>query len=107
MPWFDLLQKVVRPAPLTVTGAFAFGLKPIAKSMQRMGLIETEWGDSVADGMGAMVAAWRVEERVAVTGGKLLDDPLMQAVAEYNEVDCKVMAEILSWLRAREVSSGA
>ena len=107
LPWFDLLQKVVRPAPLTVTGAFAFGLKPIAKAMHRMGLIDTEWGDSVADGMGAMVAAWRVEERIAVAGGKLLDDPLMQAVAEYNEVDCKVMAEILAWLRAREQGSGA
>jgi len=28
-----------------------------------------------------------------------LDDPLMQEVANYNRVDCQVMAEILGWLR--------
>ena len=107
MPWYDLLQQVVRPAPLTVTGAFAFGLKPIAKSLHAMGLIQTAWGDSVADGMGAMVAAWRVDDRISQVGGKLIDDPLMRAVAEYNEVDCRVMAEILSWLRAREDANHA
>jgi hypothetical protein len=55
--------------------------------------------------MGAMVAAWRVDEAVAASGGKLLDDPLMREVADYNRVDCQVMAEILQWLRARETST--
>jgi predicted RecB family nuclease len=103
LPWFDLLTEVVKAAPVTVTGAFNFGLKAIAKAMHAQGLIETSWGDGPTDGMGAMVAAWRVDEAVAQSGGKLLDDPLMHEVADYNRVDCQVMAEILEWLRRREV----
>jgi len=64
-----------------------------------MGLIETAWGDGPTDGLGAMVAAWRVDEAIEESGGVLLDDPLMQEVANYNRVDCQVMAEILGWLR--------
>ena len=104
-PGIDLLRKVVKAAPMSVTGAFNFGLKAIAKAMHAHGWTETEWGDGPTDGLGAMVAAWRVDEAVAETGGKLLDDPLMQEVADYNRVDCQVMAEILQWLRAREAGS--
>jgi hypothetical protein len=105
LPWFDLLGEVVKKAPVSVTGAFNFGLKAIAKAMHAQGFIETSWGDGPTDGMGAMIAAWRVDETVAVSGGKLLDDPLMREVADYNRVDCQVMAEILQWLRAREIST--
>jgi hypothetical protein len=104
LPWFDLLDRVVKPAPLSVTGAFGYGLKDIARAMHAMGLIETGWGDGLTDGLGAMVAAWRVDEAVAESGGKLIDDPLMQEVADYNQVDCQVMAEILGWLRERKAT---
>ena len=52
-----------------------------------------------------MVAAWRVDEAIEESGGVLLDDPLMREVADYNRVDCQVMAEILQWLRERRASS--
>lgn len=99
LPWFDLLDRVVEAGPISVTGAFGYGLKDIAKAMQAMGLIQTAWGDGPTDGLGAMVAAWRVDEAIEESGGVLLDDPLMQEVADYNRVDCQVMAEILGWLR--------
>jgi len=102
LPWFDLLGRVVKAVPVAVTGAFNFGLKSIAKSMAAQDLPVTPWGDGPTDGLGAMVAAWRVDEAVAKTGGRLLDDPLMREVADYNRVDCQVMAEILGWLRERE-----
>ena len=105
LPWFDLLNEVVKPGPVTVTGAFSFGLKAIAKAMHAHGWIETSWGDGPTDGMGAMVAAWRVDESMDGSGRILLDDPLMRDVADYNRVDCQVMAEILQWLRARETST--
>ena len=105
LPWFDLLNEVVKKAPMTVSGAFNFGLKAIAKAMHAQGLIKTSWGDGPTDGMGAMVAAWRVDESVDGSGGILLDDPLMREVADYNRVDCQVMAEILQWLRRREVGA--
>ena len=105
LPWFDLLNEVVKKGPITVTGAFNFGLKSIAKAMHAQGLIKTSWGDGPTDGMGAMVAAWRVDESMDGSGGILLDDPLMREVADYNRVDCQVMAEILLWLRAREMGA--
>ena len=38
---------------LTHCHAFGFGLKPITKAMHAAGLIEADWPDGVADGMGA------------------------------------------------------
>jgi hypothetical protein len=58
LPWFDLLNRVVKEQPVTVRGAFGFGLKAIAKALRTHGLIETVWGDGPADGLGAMVGAW-------------------------------------------------
>ena len=42
---------------------------------------------------------------VAVTGGKLTDLELMQEIVAYNEVDCKVMMEIVRYLRANASGS--
>lgn len=99
LPWFDLLVKLARAEPLTVTGAFGFGLKPIAKAMAAQGLIETTWGDGPTDGLGAMVGAWWCNREAGRRGGRMTQVPLMNEIARYNEIDCRVMAEILSWLR--------
>ena len=97
--WFDLLKHVIRAEPVVVRGAFAFGLKAVAQAFHGQGLIQTRWGDSVVDGMGAMVGAWRCDEEAAACGVRLIDIPLMLQIAEYNEVDCKAMQEILHYLR--------
>ena len=98
--WFDLLRKVVRKEPVVVRGSMGFGLKSVARAFHGHGLIETDWGSSKVDGMGAMVGAWRCDDEAAQSGVRLIDTLLMQDIAEYNEVDCKVMQEILHYLRA-------
>lgn len=100
LPWFDALTQVARAGPLTVRGAFDFGLKSIAKAMHGLGLIETSWGDGPTDGLGAMVGAWWCDGEAARRGGTLLEIDLMRQIAAYNEVDCRTMAEVLRWLRA-------
>ncbi|MGH2468218.1 MAG: hypothetical protein ACRDGL_10910 [Candidatus Limnocylindrales bacterium] len=100
LPWFDALGQVARPGPLTVRGAFNFGLKSIAKAMHSLGLIETSWGDGPTDGLGAMVGAWWCDGEAARRGGNLIEIDLMRQIAAYNEVDCRTMAEVLRWLRA-------
>ena len=50
--------------------------------------------------MGAMVGAWRCDDEAAERGVRLIDTSLMEEIAAYNEVDCKVMQEILHYLRA-------
>ncbi len=97
--WYDFLQKVMRQEPVAVRGALGFGLKAVANSMYSEGLIETHWADSPVDGLGAMVGAWRSDEKARRLGVPMTKIPLMAEIARYNEVDCKAMMEIVRYLR--------
>lgn len=99
LEWFDLYKEVFYAEPIGVRGASALGLKAVANAMKSHGLIETDWGSSQVDGMGAMTAAWHYDKQAASDGKTLMDYPLMQEVGEYNHVDCTVMWEILDYLR--------
>ena len=81
-------------------GALNFGLKAFAKAMHSEDLIDTSWGHTKVDGLGAMTGAWWRDEEAGSRGVSLMDIELMQEIAEYNEVDCKVMMEIVRYLRA-------
>jgi hypothetical protein len=98
--WFDFLKKVVKEEPVVVRGAMGFGLKAVANAMHSHGLIETGWPGGVVDGLGAMLGAWRSAEEARDGECTLPEVPLMQAIRDYNEIDCKVMMEIVAYLRA-------
>ncbi len=97
--WFDLWAGVVRREPVVVRGALNFGLKSFARALHSHGLIQTSWGDTKVDGLGAMTGAWWCDEEAKEKGVKLIETELMREVRRYNEVDCKVMMEIVSYLR--------
>jgi len=97
--WFDLLHEVVQAEPLVVRGAFSFSLKPIARSLHALGHIQTHWGEGLADGAGAMAGAWNAAVEAKRKGVTLGATEVMGEIARYNEVDCRVMAEILDYLR--------
>ncbi len=98
--WYDFLQRVVKAEPVVVRGALGFGLKAVAKALHAHGLIETSWEDGPADGLGAMVGAWRCAAWGRRDAKKLMDYGLMQGIAKYNEVDCRAMQEVVAYLRA-------
>ena len=98
--WFDFLGRVVREEPLVIQGAFQFGLKSVAKAMHTLGLIETAWEAGPTDGLGAMAGAWSCAAEAGERGRTLAETELMQEIARYNEVDCKVIMEIVAYLRA-------
>jgi hypothetical protein len=100
IPWFDLLEHIIRGEPVAVTGAFNFGLKAIAKAMYDADFIQTTWKDGPTDGLGAMIATWSAAREAVALGLPLSQHELMVEIGHYNEVDCRVMAEILEWLRA-------
>ena len=100
LEWFDLYKEVFYSEPVGVKNAYGLGLKAVAKAMKSHGLIDTGWGTSQVDGLGAMVAAWFCDSDAANDGKNLMDYRVMQEVGEYNEVDCKVMQEILYYLRS-------
>ena len=97
--WYDLLAKVIREEPVVVRGALGFGLKQVANALYDHGLIQTNWADSPVDGLGAMVGAWFCEDQSQKSGTPMSSLPLMNEIAKYNEVDCKVMMEIVRYLR--------
>jgi hypothetical protein len=99
LTWFDLLHDVVQAEPLVVRGAFSFSLKPIARSLHALGHIQTLWGEGLADGAGAMAGAWNAAVEAERKGVTLGATEVMHEIARYNEVDCRVMAEILDYLR--------
>ena len=100
LPWFDVLERLIRAEPVAVTGAFNFSLKSIAKAMHEAGRITATWMDGPTDGLGAMVAIWSAAREVANTNDRLSLHPLALEVGRYNEVDCRAMCEIVAWLRA-------
>lgn len=102
--WKDML-KVFKNEPITIRGALNFSLKSIAKAFHKHGLIETTWPESpCADGLSAMILAnncYRDVENETVTLGRTKDImamPTMRDIRTYNEVDCKVLYEILRYL---------
>jgi hypothetical protein len=88
-----------RRSPSSCAARWGFGLKAFAKALYGHGLIETSWGDSQVDGLGAMVGAWACDAEARERGVPMIELALMREIAEYNEVDCRVMMEILAYLR--------
>ena len=98
--WFDFLNRVVRAEPVVIKGPMGFGLKTVARSLKRHGLIETEWEDNITDGLGAMVGAWRAYAGCAAAQSPVAEHELMHNIRRYNEVDCRVMMEAISYFRS-------
>ena len=48
-----------------------------------------------------MTGAWGCDVQAAIAETRMADSQLMQDIAAYNEVDTKVMMEILRYLRDR------
>ena len=90
---------MIKKEPVVVNGAFGFGLKAIAGSLKTLGLIETSWESGPTDGLGAMVGAWWADGQAGQDGLSMTEIPMVQEISEYNEVDCKVMMEIIQYLR--------
>lgn len=95
VPWFDVLHDLVRAAPIGVTGAFDFGLESITKAMQAAGFIDTAWPPGPVDGLGALVGACVAAEEA----GPMSQHPVMLAIGRYNEIDCRAVRDVLTWLR--------
>lgn len=96
--WADL-SIIFKVEPIVVKDCFKFGLKSIAKSMKNHGMI-TEHIDSTCDsGMAAQVNAWDSYSN----SKNPRDCTIMQDIAKYNEFDCKVLWDILSYLRKNHV----
>jgi hypothetical protein len=93
--WCDMYD-IFRSEPIVIKGCFKFGLKDIAKSMRSHGMIQASIGSNCNSGMIAMIKAWECYK----TSSSPSTCDTMLDIAKYNEFDCKVLWEIISYLRA-------
>jgi hypothetical protein len=96
--WVDM-YKVFISEPIVINGSLDFKLKHIGKAMQKHGLVNTLWDNNGPyDGLGAMLSA--VE---SYTKGDI-NTPEFQLIIDYNKIDCKILWEILTYLRSNHCS---
>lgn len=92
--WIDLL-KIYQEIQFICRGMCKYSLKSVAKAMNQEGLIQTQWKESVVDGLGANM--------VIINGlkstSKLRELKNMDEVIYYNEIDCKVLLDMVNYLR--------
>ena len=79
--WFDLWDQVVRQGR--------------ARPRAHRNVV----GRRQVGGLGAMVGAWWCDDEAKRLGVPMPDIDLKHEIADYNEVDCKVMMEVLPHLR--------
>ena len=92
--WFDLCD-FFRKNRIVIKGCFGFGLKSISQKMREHGMINTYMESECKNGMMAMVKAWRCYN----TSPDPTNAPIMKDIIKYNEFDCKVLWDILNYLR--------
>ena len=88
-----------RRAFAVVSDTFGYGIKQIGKTLHKAGKISTVWLDNI-DGGGAMVAAWKAHEICIRDDCIFTDIGFIKDMVKYNYIDCKVMQEIISYLRS-------
>ena len=97
--WCDLL-KVFQMEPIVIKGALNFKLKSIAKAMHHHGFIKTVWDtNDMGDGQTAMLETIHADKMALKQKKQLSEMPILKSVIRYNEIDVKVLQEIVSYLR--------
>ena len=93
--WVDMYPVFISE-PIVVKGSFNFKLKSIGNAMYNLGLIDTRWDDSgPVDGLHAMFDAIKSYDNK--------DNELMKTIIKYNLIDCKIMWDIVEYLRNNHV----
>jgi hypothetical protein len=91
------LCKIFKDNMIIFPGQFNYGLKDVARVMKEENMIETTWHSSpISNGIEAMVQAvkfYKENENSAFKKEFFLN------IVDYNYVDCKVMQEIVKWLK--------
>lgn len=96
--WVDMYQ-IFQTEPIVLKDCLKFGLKAVAKAMHKHGMIKTKIESECTSGLSAMVKAWNCY----TNSSDPVSSPEMKDIAKYNEFDCCVLWEIISYLRKNHV----
>jgi hypothetical protein len=103
--WFDLLDNLIHPEPVTVRGAFGFGLAEMARALHALGLIETALPDRPVGPLETMAGAWSAATEAAASHTPLDQTAPIKMIARFSQELCRSMMETLVFLRQRERAS--
>lgn len=104
--WFDL-QKVFKTEPIVIKNCpSGFNLKEITKAINNYGFIPTSYDidNDCSDGASAMLSALKAQHDAQNKGIGMRNVPIMKNIIQYNEVDCRVLYDIITYLRANHVN---
>ncbi len=91
------LRKFFVSNKIVIKDCFSYSLKKIAHSMKKHQLINTPIESECLDGLTAMIKAWKTY--------KTIDNPvnsvIMKDIIKYNEFDCKLLCDILTYIREK------
>ena len=96
---YDLL-KLYKEIPITIKGCFSFGLKDVSKALYRNRFIKTQYEDSTLNGLDAMLVAFIAEKECSKNKIENISDMnKMKDIIKYNFVDCKLLLDLLNFVR--------
>ncbi len=92
---FDLYKLFVNNN-IVIKDALNFSLKSIAGAMHKHKMIDTIWDNSnCVNGLQAMMLAYNIYNN----NEPIKNNKTMEEISRYNKIDCKVMFDILTYLR--------
>ncbi len=94
--YFDLYKLFINNN-IVVNGALNFSLKTIGNAMYNNNMIMTKWDSNsiCSNGLDAMFIAYNLYNN------NIINNNIMKEIAHYNMIDCKIMWEILTYLRMK------
>ena len=93
--WCDLLV-VFRDSQFFIKDSFNYSLKSIVYSLNKYKFIDTKW-NNLDNGLDAMFLAWQEYKKNDLIS--INDSTVIKKVIDYNEIDCKVLYDILLFLK--------
>ena len=97
---FADLYKLFTQEKICINGALTYKLKDISKALYKHGLIQTTWNSTnVTNGLNAMLDGCYYYK--CIDNNKVDDNTknIFDNIIKYNEIDCKVMGDIVLWMR--------
>ncbi len=102
--WVDLLS-IFKQEGVAIRGCLNYNLKNISASLYNLGYISTFWDKSniCTDGVNAMIQAYIAYQECQHRKVDIKSSFLMENIIEYNEIDCRVLMDILQSFREKHV----